>query len=79
VAQAWSVEFKNNKIPCAACPIIQFSATQLSQLYLVKNINYWSRRNGLFCPLMSDCPCIVDDMKRENQLDAKQWFGLLNL
>jgi len=20
------------------------------------------------------CPCIVDDMRRENQLDATQWF-----
>ena len=24
--------------------------------------------------LMSVCPCIVDDVKRENQLDATQWF-----
>ena len=24
--------------------------------------------------LMSVCPCIVDDMKRENQLDATQWL-----
>jgi len=24
--------------------------------------------------LMSVCPCIVDEMKRENQLDATQWF-----
>jgi len=24
--------------------------------------------------LMSVCPCIVDDMKREIQLDATQWF-----
>jgi hypothetical protein len=23
---------------------------------------------------MSVCPCIVDDMKKENQLDATQWF-----
>ena len=23
---------------------------------------------------MSVCPCIVDDMKREIQLDATQWF-----
>jgi hypothetical protein len=26
--------------------------------------------------LMSVCPCIVDNMKRENQLDATQWFYL---
>jgi hypothetical protein len=24
--------------------------------------------------LMSVCPCIVDDMKRGNQLNATQWF-----
>ena len=23
---------------------------------------------------MGDCPCIVEDMKREDQLDATQWF-----
>jgi len=23
---------------------------------------------------MCVCPCIVDDMKREDQLDATQWF-----
>jgi hypothetical protein len=28
----------------------------------------------LLLNLMSVCPCIVDDMKRESQLDAAQWF-----
>jgi len=37
-------------------------------------VNKILKSEMLHLNLMSVCPCIVDDMKKEIQLDATQWF-----